>query len=281
MKKTILFFLCVLTLVISLGPEARADTGPKPSVTVDFKGIDGEYYVTLLSSVQSTGPHSVENKYREWYGTREIFLKFKEYEDADGYYFLGVFQDCSETDRFEWNYYPPSEFKILIYFPGTDSFAVGGESLERYAFDSYFTAEISGSGIEARQSYNYGKEIFSFVVRVALTLAVELLIAMIFGFLKAGMFRYIMRVNVITQIALNLALNIYGYLNGSGFFYVALYAFLEILVVIVEAALYNSHVNRHLDGAVSRAKVVWYAVLANAASFAAGLWLSMVIAYVF
>ena len=282
-----LFFLYVLTLVISLGPAARADSGPKPGVTVDFVGIDGEYHVTLLSSVQSTGPHSAANEYRDYYGSQEIFLKFKEYQDPDGYYFLGLFQECSETNRFAWSYYPPSEFKILIYFPETDSFAVSGERLEQYAFDSYFTAEISCSDIdaqpviEAKKSYNYGKEIFSFVVRVVLTLAVELVIALMFGLLKAGMFRYIVRVNVITQIALNIALNIYGYFRGPGFFYVALYAFLEILVVIVEAAKYSRYADRQLDGAVSEAKVVWYAVLANVASFAAGVWLSMVITYVF
>ncbi len=38
---------------------AKADIGPKPSVVIDFNGLDEKtYYATLLSSEKSTDPFS-------------------------------------------------------------------------------------------------------------------------------------------------------------------------------------------------------------------------------
>ena len=48
-------------------------------------------------------------------------------KDEDGYYFLQFFEDCTETSKFTWGYYPPTKFKILIYFPEHDSFVVSNE----------------------------------------------------------------------------------------------------------------------------------------------------------
>jgi hypothetical protein len=41
-------------------------------------------------------------------------------------------------------YYPPEDFKILLYFPADDRFAVSEEACERYAFDSYYQVNLSG-----------------------------------------------------------------------------------------------------------------------------------------
>lgn len=68
--------------------SVSADMGPKPSVVVDFIGLEDEvYYVTLLSEDTSTGPWSLGNEYYEYMGDEAAFEKFCEYEDVDGYYF--------------------------------------------------------------------------------------------------------------------------------------------------------------------------------------------------
>ena len=74
---------------------ARADMGPKPSVRIEFTGIEGEtYYGTLLSKHKSTGPASAWNGSPEYAHYKpgdegyEIWHKFVEYQDTDGYYFL-------------------------------------------------------------------------------------------------------------------------------------------------------------------------------------------------
>ncbi len=59
-KEFFSMLLCFVIIVIIMPLTAYADIGPKPSVVIDFKGLENEkYYVTLLSEVTSTGPHSV------------------------------------------------------------------------------------------------------------------------------------------------------------------------------------------------------------------------------
>lgn len=60
-KKVFLAIFCILVLTISFVPlPVNADIGPKPSVVISFKGLEGEtYYATLLSKAESTGPYSV------------------------------------------------------------------------------------------------------------------------------------------------------------------------------------------------------------------------------
>ena len=60
MRKKIFTILLALVIILMNVPiTAYADMGPKPSVVIDFKGLEKErYFVTLLSEVPSTGPHS-------------------------------------------------------------------------------------------------------------------------------------------------------------------------------------------------------------------------------
>lgn len=286
MRKIGLILVCVLAILALFPMAAQADIGPKPSVVIDFKGLAGEdYYATLLSKVESTGPYSVlkSNQGAAHYGESDkdydVFRKFAEYEDADGFYFIQFFQDCSDTQQFSWTYYPPQEFKILLYFPKTDNFVVSGEAYERYAFDSYFTADVSAgaiSGVEnikIEKSYNYGMEILSLVARILLTIAIELVIAILFGFREKRQIRFIALVNVVTQIALNLALNIINY-NYGQLAFVFFFILLEIFVFIVEAVIYSSYLKKISAKKIPGWKPGVYALLANIASFALGLGLA-------
>jgi len=265
--------------------SARADMGPKPSVTIDFDGLNGEmYYATLLSSTQSTGPYSVWNDYVEYMGNYDVFLRFSEYSDTDGYYFLRFYQDCSETNQFSWTYHPPQEFKMLLYFPETDSFIVSNEIYERYAFDSYFIADISrhDSDLTAQpdvrlsKSYDYSKEIISLVVRILLTISIELGIAWCFGLRGKRTFRFITITNIVTQVALNLALNIINFHMGM-FAFVMFYVLLEIAVFAIEAFIYAVRLRTQ----ASKRKLIVYALSANVASFVLGLVLALWISGVF
>jgi len=291
MKKTSSMLLCILVFLFIFPMTAHADTGPKPSVVIDFKGLSGEiYYAALLSSEESTGPYSALNdsnqkyaRYQEGVEGYDIFLKFAEYKDTDGFYFLQFFQDCSQTQKLSWTYHPPQEFKILLYFPETNRFIVSDESYERYAFDSYFTANVSGqinsaaapgeAKIITEKSYDYAGEMLSLIARILLTIAIELGIALLFGFRGKKQFRFIVIVNVVTQIALNLALNIINYHSGQMAF-VIFYVLLEIAVFIVEAILYTLYLKKLSEKMFPGWKPCVYALTANAASFALGLGLA-------
>ena len=287
LRKMISLLICMI-LIISLPVTAKADIGPKPSVRIQFTGIEGEtYYGTLLSERRSTGPSSAWDGYEDYPGWKPenekvIWEKFLGYEDVDGYYFLQEWWDCSESNQLNWTYYPPNPFKILLYFPETDTFYVS-DVYEQYAFDSYFTvdlSEYSTSPITARQSYDYTWEVISLVARIVLTIALELAIALFFGYQEKKALAFLTIVNVITQVTLNVALNIINYVSGSMGFTFALIC-MEIVVFAIEAIAYKSLLQRFSTAEQEKRRGVSYALIANTASFATGLWLAHLIPGIF
>ena len=288
MLRKVLSLLICLILVLNLPVTAKADIGPKPSVRITFTGIKGEtYYGTLLSERRSTGPATAWDgyeEYRDWKPESEksIWEKFIAYEDTDGYYFLQEWWDCSDTNQLNWTYYPPTPFKILLYFPETDSFYVS-DIYERYAFDSYFSVDLSEyatSPITARQSYDYTWEVISLVARIVLTIALELAIALLFGYREKKALGFLAIVNVITQVVLNVALNIINYRSGSMGFTFA-FICMEILVFAIEAITYKAVLHRYSEKEKVNRRGVTYALVANTASFAIGLWLAHLIPGIF
>jgi len=276
MKKKRLL-LCALLLALMLSTTARADMGPKPSVNVTFTGLEaGPCYATLLSEVKSTGP------YRAWEpddGVRDgwvpedesnldVWQAFVEYKDPDGFYFLQFYRRVDTTGRFAWTYYPPSTYIILLYYPDSGQFVSGG-ILDRYAFDSYYTVDVSEGTIQAERSYEYGMEIVSLLARIVLTIAVELGLALLCGLRRRWQVRTVVLVNVITQVALNVGLNIINYKAGSMAF-VMFYVLLEILVFIVEGVAFSILLRRRAPGGEKMAHPVVFAFWANVFSFAVG-----------
>lgn len=287
MKKTISTIIAVVVIALSFALTAHADTGPKPSVVIDFNDLNGKtYYVTLLSEAKSRGPYSAltdrgdkHANYQTNDSDYNAFRKFVEYKDADGYYFIQYFQDCSQTQQFQWTYYPPEIFKILIYFPDTDTF-IASKSYSCYAFDSYFTVYIAdlnlspeaqnAGEIVVQKSYDYTKEIISLIIRIIITLAIEIALALAFGFREKKLIRFIIVVNFITQISLNLALNLINYYSGALAFYI-FYILLEIGVFIIEASIYTVYMKKISKKEIPSWKPFVYALVANLASFAIGV----------
>ncbi|MBR6518557.1 MAG: hypothetical protein IKT63_02660 [Oscillospiraceae bacterium] len=286
MKKFLSLLLCI-TVFLSLTITASADIGPKPSVRITFEGVENgtEYYGTLLSERKSTGPASAwdgvpghEDHYNYSY---ELWKVFADYTDEDGYYFLQEVWDCTGTNQLNWTYYPPSPFKILLYFPETDTYLVS-DIYERYAFDSYYTvnlSDLSSDSMTAEESYNFTWEIISLLARIAATILLEIAIAFIFGYREKKALRFIAVVNIITQIALNVALNIINYNMGSMAF-TFFFVIMEIAVFALEAVIFALLLKRFTSKS-DKARSTAYAFAANAASFAIGLWLSHIIPGIF
>ncbi len=308
MKKRLIFFLCVLCLLAALPLSAAADTGPKPSVRVRFRNMGEELcYGTLLSSTPSTGPQSVwdgnENTahykgsaaYPDAPLDYDIWKAFVDYQDADGYYFLqDVTSKVSETGEIAWTYYPPQRFKILLYYPESGRFAVSG-ICERYAFDTYYTVELSGADIgsveynrenstdarlHAYRSYEWRQELLSLFARILFTIAIEMGVAFLFGFFGKKTVLLLLGVKTVTQIGLNVLLNVINYHSGQLAF-VLWYILLELLVFAAEAVIYAVWLRKLDDPPRRRGFYVLYALAANAASFAAGLGLSHLIPGIF
>lgn len=307
MKKVKNLVVSVVLLFILVPPmSVSADLGPKPSVVVEFAGLEEEnYYVTLLSEQDSTGPWSHGNEYYDYLGDEKVFEKFSEYEDEDGYYFLSYMEDCSEDDTFEWTYYPPELFKILIYFPEYDRFMPVDGIYERYAFDSYFKVEITdvekiaGSGVEitdaekiddseaavnaetrAEPSYDYTMEILSFAARVVITIAIEILIAVFFAYRDKRSLAIITVTNVITQVILNVLLNVVNYRSGQ-YAFVFHYVWMECVVFALEGVLYAKLIGRENLKTGKKYYPYLYAAVANIVSFILGLWIARMVPGIF
>ena len=174
--------------------------------------------------------------------------------------------------KFAWTYYPPKEFKLLLYFPDTGEFVSSGKC-SAYAFTSWFDARLSDGELALSKSYDYSGAIVNFAVRCALTVALECAAAyFIFRLRTPGRLKAVAAVNVITQLALNLVVNIIAYLAGS--FMIAFRFFLlECLVFAAEGALYDMFFRR--AGEPVPVKRCWaLSLVGNLMSYALGLWLA-------
>lgn len=300
MKKRILCMLLSAVFIVMLfSLTVRADTGPKPSVRVHFENMGDELcYGTLLSMTDSTGPYTVwdgdENHIYNYYGLdEEIWRAFAEYEDTNHYYFLQVGWKVSETKELAWTYYPPSRFKILLYYPETDTFIVSG-IYEKYAFDSYYTVDMDGVDIgsvehgeessahhiSAYRSYNYTLEIISLVARIIITVMIELGVAFLFGFRQKKQFLLLVGINTATQIVLNILLNAINYNSGQQAFVENFIRF-ELLVFAIEALLYCIIMKKISEAPKKNWFYAVYALVANAVSFGAGIFIAKLIPGIF
>ncbi len=272
--KSVFAFAVMLTVFsLAIALPVSADIGPKPSVNIEFKNLGGERcYATLLSEKRTSGPFSADD-HEVPDCDDSISHAFADYDDD--YYFLWVFWEISGTERLVWGYYPPKSFKILLYFPDSGIYAES-EVCESYAFDSYFTvdmAEATDNGgdllIRAYRSYDYTNELLSLFARIIITIAIEVGAGLLFGLRSKKEIVFILAVNAVTQIGLNVALNVISYFSGglvTMFWFVAL----EILIVIAEAAFYCAFMRRYTKRK-SALLLIAYAVAANALSFGAGL----------
>ena len=275
MKRIAAIIACLLMLAL-LPTAAFADMGPKPSVRIGIEGLDPDEpcWGTLLSEEASTGPsraYDGENA-RVGEAGEDVWRAFVDYEDPDGYYFLQELWPCSEDGQLWWTYYPPEEFKLLLYFPETGEFVSSGKC-SAYAFTSWFDARLSDGELALSKSYDYSGAIVNFAVRCALTVALECAAAyFLFRLRTPGRLKAVAAVNVITQLALNLVVNIIAYLAGS--FMIALRFFLlECLVFAAEGALYDMFFRR--AGEPVPVKRCWVlSLVGNLMSYALGLWLA-------
>ncbi len=261
----------------------HADMGPKSSVRVNITGLENRlYYVTLLSAYSSTGPASAYDgknaHYEEGDDGYDVWKKFVEYEDADGFYFLQQFQKCIGNEEYVWGYYPPHTFKILFYFPESNSFAVT-DIHERYAFDSYFSVNFEAETLSVSKSYDYTWEMISLIARIVLTVALEIGIALLFCYRGKKLLFMLIGVNATTQVILNVILNVVNFTSGQWAF-IAYYIFLELIIFVLEAIVYALMIPK-LSTEKKRGKAVLYALVANATSFILGIGIAKVIPGIF
>ena len=298
LSKLILAAAMVTALVAAVlgAMPAYADMGPHPNTTITFDGVpQGGVIVTLLSADKYSGPW-------QWYDPSDPDSKvdmsqftdaqyaeycwqlFVNYADKDGYYFVQRWWTLEGDGQIEWGYHPPDNFKILLYFVDTQTFAES-DVCKTYALNSYFAVDLSewlqtGDGalpVQVRISYDYFGEIVGLVVRLAATVVIELLLALAFRLTSRKSLVTITVTNVVTQLLLNIGLNLIDYFQGI-IMVLFVYLPLELLVFLVEAATYCIVLRK--DG-VPVWKCFVYSLVANFVSLSAGLGLALVLPWAF
>ncbi len=277
--------ILALLLVCLLPLWAAADTGPKPSITVTPEGFgEDACYLTLLSQTETTGPWSKHESFaasKDSYGNPEadeaIWTAFNDYEDADGFYFLGCYGEVTGGQVFCWSYYPPDTFKVLAYFPDSGTFAVGPVT-ERKEFSARYTVSPSETGetLLIEKARNQEAENKSFVGRLVLTLALELAVAVGFAFRTKRQIITIVCMNLITQVGLNQVITHIFPVVSSRWYWPSLLV-LEVLIFLVEGAVYARLLPRWKKDPAAVCHPWGYALAANVASFGVGLILARLI----
>lgn len=194
----------------------------------------------------------------------------------DGWYLLDISESYIDTNNIELGsgYYWPSEFILVIYDLQND-IAYLSSVTTTYAFNSYFKCDfknLNNTTFELERSYNYYEEIAKLIVRILLTLAVEILLALAFKFSKKS-YIVILITNVVTQIGLNVLLNLFSFKNGIQLFMIPFYILIELCIVFIEALIYKFNCKRGKNH--DNNFVVTYTIIANILSFSLGmlLWL--------
>lgn len=277
--------ILALLLVCLLPLWAAADTGPKPSITVTPEGFgEDAYYLTLLSQTETTGPWSKQESFaasKDSYGDPEadeaIWTAFNDYQDAEGFFFLGCYGEVTGGQMFCWSYYPPDTFKVLAYFPDSGTFAVGPVT-DREEFSARYTVSPSETGetLLIEKARNQEAENKSFVGRLVLTLALELAVAVVFAFRAKRQIITIVCMNLITQVGLNQAITHLFPLVSSRWYWPGLLV-LEVLIFLVEGAVYARLLPRWKKDPAAVCHPWGYALAANVASFGVGLILARLI----
>ena len=285
MKKAITLLITFMLACITMSVTAFADTGPKPSTIVNFENLsDEECYATLLSSHRGSGPYSA------WEGEEPpegIDGAFAGYKDKDGYYYLMHYFKVSEKKSLTWGYYPPPDFKILLYYPAHDLFLVS-EKCSVYAFDSYFSIDMTGISpdnkalsevtLTVSAEYSYLREFIGFALRIIITLFIEIYFAT--KFLNKRRFLIILITNLVTQLGLNLALNLL-LINKDILTYLICYIGLELAIGVIETVVYLIAFNRGEAEKVSVSTIIFYTLAANFLSFMAGVFIAFIYKLVF
>lgn len=277
LRKSILIILFLFSINLFIFP-IHADMGPKPSVTITIEGIDENevFFGAFLADEDEVIHAMYSESYTPEHEDYDIYLKFSEYTKTNNYNFHNSLWKLQGNSEFAWHYYAPSHFRILLYFPNTDTFLLSDE-YSRYAFDTYYKMDINNKTYQGtillKKNYDYTWEIISFIARVIATLLIEIGIARMCFKQEKKVYQLLILINVITQIGLNLFLNILVYYN-SPITFMLWYILAEFIVVLFEGSVYQVVIPSLATNKIESKAISHYTFLSNLASFAIGVGLA-------
>lgn len=260
-KLKVFIIICFSILILSFGLSASADMGPKPAINIEIVGIEGKY-VAAFAAQEAFGPNFDYERYKEEKIDWLEYNPIMEYQDAEGYKWITKYFVCEGDSKISFGYYRPEQFKLIIY--QDDVLYKVTDFIDCYAFNSVFKIDFSDEVIKITMPYDYGSEVLNFFIRLGLTLVIELGLFIIFRLYTKRNFIIVLITNLITQIALNLFLNLTIFYDGNMMALFLLFI-CEFFIFIIETTVYVSLLKDK-----NKAIIVLYALLANLLSFGIG-----------
>lgn len=274
LKKVLLIISITLIIFISMSIPVQADVGPKPKTIINIAGIEGEY-VAAFASKEAYGPNFDYQFWCDNYKDSEYnYIKYNpimEYSDGDGFKWITTYYKCEGDSEIGFYYYRPNIFKLVIY--KDDKLYKVTDEIECYAFTSKYEINFNANNqtIKIKNTYPYFKEVLLFILRISITLAIEIGLFIIFRLYTKRNILVVGITNIITQVLLNIILNLELYFKGS-LSTILLYILLEVIILIIEPIIYiifTRNKNKFL--------VLLYGILANILSFVIGVLLLLCI----
>jgi hypothetical protein len=290
-KYRIILSFLLLFLLSGLAFETKADMGPKPTADVEIIGIDEPYYFDILFEVNENNvivlsETQIEQEIEYGYYRDDYPDILNGYRDGDGFasytLYRGIPHNITKTEGFDHLYHlgyfaPPDRFKVVIVTElgkmyvseiiNTTAFnATVVFDLTSVDFSSSDVINLNVGTITETAPFEIGNTIILIVTLIVLTLIIELLVLLAFGYREKKSYIKVGIVNIITQILLQ-ALVLYGYVFVWNVFGAFMFLILgEIVVLIIEIIAYQIILKEK-----SKWRAVGYAFLANFLSFVLGL----------
>lgn len=286
-----------------------ADMGPKPSVkvSIDVTDYDGIYFAFFVCNAdqvmlrrtpslqeirekiaQSTSDGNIEEA-EEW----EVFRDY--YETAlpaavrnvnetlaaqeGGWRVMSDLDAATNIAQLPvspkdlyWTYYAPSEFRVVVVLEDGRYYLT--QPTRRGAFESFYELEVnvtaqSADDLVMKFDAKGWRFAVQMAVRVILTIAVELLIAIPFiGFKRRRPYAIMAITNAVTNLVLNAIFICLDYFNGFQIInYMVPLWIAEVVVCAIEAAVYCFTIKD-----VPKWRLITYAIVANVSSYMLGIW---------
>lgn len=280
MKRNYVLLFILLTLLSLNIVSVNADTGPKPSVTVEIVGLDEDYYFDLLieGDIDRLDLEDIfidenitYNYYQEDYPST-----LRNYYDDDYYMSYTIYNNVpaiirlTDVNTFTMNYLAPKEFKIILVLKDNNQI-ITSDLITVSRFNSSITYDLSNvnlnqSTIEVGEiTGNYGSfglsDLFSetgnLIIRLIITLAVELFILFLFKFKEKRTYIIVTLGNVITQVTLSIVC-LSAFLLSGLYAYIIVFILGEFFVILTELLIYLLFIKERTN-----AIIILYTIAAN------------------
>lgn len=278
-RKKILCCLLAAGILLLFPLIARADIGPKPSITVIVNNPpEEEYYLDLLIDKDQ----SYENISQEERANYDpVKLGSLESYSQDGWYpalahgtsvplfgsLTGEREDGRMVHRFGY-FGVPDYYRVIIVTP--DNQALVSQPVQKLTFAEtievdYAAASREGSIAITGQADLFRAYVSQFLATFIPTLIIEGIIFLLFRFSFRRNWLVFLGVNFVTQVAMTATL---GTILIRGGLFSSYFAFIpvEVCIIVIEALAFRSLLREH-----SRGRRILFTVVANIISAFAGV----------